>query len=278
MLSIIILNHNDTYHTKRCLKSLQEQTFDNFEIILVENGSNESFKNELYNFLKSNQLKNQFMDKIKIIDSKENLGFPGGVNLGIKNSRGDLLLMLNNDTIHESSFLETMVEFFEKYDFIHIAQPKICYFNNKNTVWQNGGKINKFSFNLFRPIDSMKKEIDVRKKPFKIDFAVGCALFIRRDIIKKIGLLEKIYFLYCDDPDLCYRASLKGYKNIYCNPKTKIYHNIKSGLPNGFKKFCFRNRMIFCLKYFSIPLIIWQFFIQFIHLFILTIDFKKKSN
>ena len=52
MLSIIILNHNDTFHTKRCLKSLQEQTFDNYEIILVENGSNENSKKEFYNFLR----------------------------------------------------------------------------------------------------------------------------------------------------------------------------------------------------------------------------------
>ena len=275
MLSIIILTHNYNFHTKVCLKSLQNQTYDNFEIILVENGSKESFKNELYNFLKSNQLNNQFLDKIKVIHSKENLGFTGGVNLGIKNSKCELLLILDNDTNHETSFLETMVGFFEKYDFVHIAQPKICRIDNKNLIWINGGILQKFSYNLFKPVDSMKNEKNVLKRPFKIDYACGGTLFIRRVILKKIGLLDTVYFCYCEESDLCYRASLKGYKNIYCNPKAKIYHK-RTEFSKAFKKYYFRNRMIFCLKNLSIPIIIVQFFMQFIQLFLFTIDFRNK--
>jgi len=275
MLSIIILNHNDTYHTINCLKSLHKQSYKNFEVILIENASELFYKKNLEVFLKTNELNDFFQNKIKIIYSNKNLGFQGGSNLGIKNSKGDLILLLNNDTIHETTFLEDMVNFFEKNQCIHIAQPKICFFFNKNLIWQNGGKIKKYSFNLFTPIDCGKVDNGILKKPFKIDYAIGCALFIRRSILKKIGLLEDIYFMYGDDSDLCYRATLKGYKNIFCIPKVKIYHNTKPKFSKLFKKYYFRSRMIFCFKFFSLPLIIWQFLMQFIQLIIYSQDLKK---
>lgn len=276
MLSIILVNYNNSHHTINCLKSLQNQIYKNFEIILIDNNSNNFEKKKIYKFLKNNNLKSSFKRKIRTINSNVNLGYTGGNNLGIKRSKGDIILLLNSDTMQEPDFLKNMIEFFNKYKFVHIAQPKICYYSHKDIIWQNGGKLKKFSFNLFTPIDRMKKEIDVQKKPFKIDYGIGCALFIRREIIKEIGMLDNDYFCYCEESDFCYRASLKGYKNIYCNTKTKIYHNTKSGFSRAFKKYFFRNRMIFCFKHFSIPLIIWQFFMQFIQLFIFTIDFKKK--
>ena len=76
--------------------------------------------------MKSNQLKRSFMKKIKIIHSKQNLGYAGGNNLGIQKSKGDLILLLNSDTFHDSDFLDSMYIFFQKYKNIHITQPRIC--------------------------------------------------------------------------------------------------------------------------------------------------------
>ncbi|KKK51165.1 hypothetical protein LCGC14_3117710, partial [marine sediment metagenome] len=73
-----------------------------------------------------------------------NTGFAGGINIGIKHSKGDLILFLNSDIVHEPDFLMEMLNFF-KNKKVHIAQPKICYYNDKNKIWQNGGKINLFS-------------------------------------------------------------------------------------------------------------------------------------
>jgi len=276
MLSIILVNYNNTHHTINCLKSLQNQNYKNFEIIIIDNASQEFFKKQIDKFLKSNELIESFRKKIKVYYSKKNTGFTGGNNLGIKRSKGDIILFLNCDTIHEPDFLKNMIEFFNKYKFVQIAQPKICYFYDKNKIWFNGGLFQKFYFNVFKPLDGMKNEKDVLKKPFRIDYSQGCAFFIRRDIIKEIGMLDNDFFCYCEECDLCYRANLKGYNNIYCNPNAKIYHNTRPGFSKAFKKYYFRNRMIFCLKHFSFPLIIWQFFIQFIQLFIFTINIKKK--
>lgn len=276
MISIILVNFNNSNHTIDCLKSLQNQKFENFEIILVENNSKIKEKIKIFDIMKSNQLKRSFMKKIKIIHSKQNLGYAGGNNLGIQKSKGDLILLLNSDTFHDSDFLDSMYIFFQKYKNIHITQPRICYFSEKDTIWQDGGKINVFSFNLFNPVNSLKKEKDCSKKPFKIDYAIGCALFIRREIFKKIKLLDVTYFMYGEESDLCYRAKIRGYNNIYCNPKIKIYHNCERGFSISFKKYYFRNRLIFCFKFLPLYLLIWQFILQFIQLIIFTIDFKNK--
>lgn len=283
MLSIILLNFNNTYHTKKCLISLEKQTYKDFEIILVDNKSNEFYRKELVDFLESNQLIESILEKIKLIKSDDrmlylnevNLGFTGGSNLGIRKSQGDLILLLNNDTLQEPTFLEIMVSFFKKFRNLHLAQPKICCYPDKKIIWGMGGVVNKFSYNLFKMINSGKLDFDLENKPFKIDYAIGTALFVRREILKKIGLLDNIFFMYCEESDLCFRAMKQGYKNIYCNPKAVIFHNRKPGLSKKSKELRFRNRTIFCIKHFSIAIIIWQFFMQFIELLLLIIDFNK---
>jgi len=285
MLSIIILNYNNTYHTIQCLFSLQKQTYSNFEIILIENNSNEKFRNQLYDFLKNATLEKSFKKNIRLLESNTrnqflnevNLGFTGGNNLGLKKAKGELILLLNNDTLHEPTFLESMVHYFNTFKNLHIAQPKICFYPEKEVIWCNGGKIIPFSYELFSTIDYMKRDSELIKKPIKIDFAAGTALFIRKNIIQKIGLLDEIYFMYCEESDLCYRANKMGYNNIYCIPTVKIYHKIQPGFSESFKKYYFRNRMIFCLKNFPLHIIVWQFFMQFIQLFILIKDSKKKK-
>lgn len=285
MLSIIIVNYNDSSHIKKCLFSLQNQTYKDFEIIMIENNSKDKYIREILSFLKNHSLNKEFLKKIKYfrltkkleILGEDNLGFAGGSNLGVKKSRGDLILFLNNDTIHESTFLESMVNFFDKFENLHIAQPIIFFHSYKDIVWSNGGKINPFAYHLFTHFNHLEKLDSFYRKPFKIDYAVGCALFIRRDILRKIGLFDENYFMYCEESDLCYRARLNGYNNIFCNSNAKIYHNIKQGYSKSFKKFYFRNRLIFCLKFFPTYLVVWQFLMQFIQLIEITSDFKAKK-
>lgn len=275
MISIIILNHNDSNYTIQCLISLRNQTYDNFEIIIVENNSETYYKSTLINFLESNKLEHKFLEKIKILYSDRHLGYAGGNNLAIKNSKGDIILHLDNDTIHSPSFLEIMCKFFEKYKFVHIAQPIIYYLKEKKKIWCNGYKFNKFSNDIIQNLIYLKKESIA--KPYKIDSADGCAFFIRKAVLKKTGLYESIFNIYGETSELCYRARMNGFTNIYCNPQAKIYHDTKPGFSDLHKHLFFRNRMIFFLLHFSLLLIIWQFFMQIVQLFFLTFDLKNRK-
>ncbi|MHA1285315.1 MAG: glycosyltransferase family 2 protein [Promethearchaeota archaeon] len=277
LLSIILVNYNNSKDTINCLKSLKNQTYQNFEILIIDNNSNDLNKNLIKKFLKKFDLNQAFKKKIKIFFLKNNLGYTGGNNFGIKQSKGNLILLLNSDTVHEKDFLENMVSLFKKHKNLHIAQPKICFFPEKNIIWGNGGEINKFSIYLFSHKDFLKQDIDTTSQPMKIDYATGCALFIRRNILQKIGLLDNIYFMYCEDSDLCYRAYLEGYRNIYCFPNIKIYHKTPIGISSFYKKFFFRNRTIFCFKFLPLILLFWQFIAQIIHLLLSVIDLKRKK-
>jgi hypothetical protein len=258
------------------LKSLQNQKFDDFEIILVEHGSEKKYSDKLINFLRSNTLKPLFKDKIKFLDLEDNFGFTGGNNYAIKYCKGDIILLLNNDTFHEPNFLKEMAIFFENYSFIDIAQPKICFYPDKDIIWGMGGIINKYRIHLFNHLYYRKKDENDMIRPIRIDYAIGTALFVRREVLNEIGLLDNIYYMYCEESDLCYRAKLKGFDQVYCNPKAKIYHNYEDKISNSMKKWYIRNRIIFILKFFSFPLIILQFFLISIQIGIFVIDWNNK--
>jgi hypothetical protein len=242
----------------------------------VEHGSNKKYRNELVNFLRSKTLKPSFKDKIKFLALEENFGFTGGNNYAIKHSKGDIILLLNNDTFHEPDFLKEMANFFEKYSFIDIAQPKICFYPDKNIIWGMGGIIDKHGIHLFSHLYYGKIDENITIKPIKIDYAIGTAFFVRREVLNKIGLLDNIYFSYCEESDLCYRAKLKGFDQIYCNPKAKIYHNYEDKISNSMKKWYIRNRLIFVIRFFSFPFIILQLFLIAIQIGIFVFDWKKK--
>jgi hypothetical protein len=265
------------------LKLLEQQNIEEYCIIIVENNSNKQNKEKIDAFLNNNKLSELFLKKVKIIHSEENLGYAAAINLGIHNSKGDIILLLNSDTTFDSSFLKSMVSFFKRYKLIQIAQPKICFFNIKkkesitDLIWGLGGKINRYSFKLFGMIDFLKEDKNLYKKPLKIDFASGCALFIRRNVLNKIGLMDNSYFMYVEDADLCYRAKQQGFY-AFCNIETKIYHDAKLKISSNMRKYFFRNRNYFCLKHYSWYIIFWQFILQFIDLITMTKNFPNKKT
>ena len=276
MISIILVNYNNSNDTICCLKSLFNQNFEDFEIIILDNNSRKKDKQLIIKFLKNNVIPNHLIKNIKFVSSSKNLGFTGGNNTAVKYAKGDIILLLNSDTVHELDFLDTMYLFFKMNKSVHIAQPNICFFSNKNLIWSNGGIINIYSPNLFSHLNYLEYDNNQFELPFKIDYAVGCAIFIRKEVIDDIGLFDNVFFMYAEESDFCFRATNKGYK-IYCNPKSRIYHKINLKKSEAFKKYYFRSRNIWCIKNLSIFLAIWQFFMQIIHLIGLTKNHNNKK-
>ncbi|KKN01869.1 hypothetical protein LCGC14_1123410 [marine sediment metagenome] len=283
MLSVILVNFNNSGHTINCLKLLEQQNIEEYCIIIVENNSNKQNKEKIVEFLKNNKLSELFLKKVKIIHSEKNLGYAAANNLGIHNSKGDIILLLNSDTTFDTIFLQSMLSFFRKYKLIQIAQPKICFYNIKkkesktDLIWGLGGKMNCYSFKLFVMIDFLKEDKKLHSKPLKIDYATGCALFIRRNVLNKIGLMDNSYFMYVEDADLCYRAKKQGF-NAFCNTKTKIYHGATLKISSNMRKYYFRNRNYFCFKHYSWHIIFWQFILQFMDLITMTKNFPNKKT
>ena len=168
---IIILNWNGYNDTLECISSVDKIDYKNHKVILIDNGSD---TNEIDNIL-------IHFPNIKIIKSKENLGFSGGNNLGIEHSikeGAEYLLLLNNDTIVEPDFLNFLVENARKDDKIGMAVPKINYYSNRNIIWYAGGYVSKIRGSGFTTGEG---NIDIKySKNRFVSFATGCCLFNKR--------------------------------------------------------------------------------------------------
>lgn len=253
LVSIILLNHNNNEFTLDCVKSLNQQTYQNFEIIIIDNGS----KFKTYLDLKDNLENANFKLNLKLIKSENNLFFAGGNNKGIKIAKGKYICLLNNDTEVESNFIEEMVNFLEENRDAGMICPKIKVFKNKNIIWYGGASVTlgKVFYASHRgiwvndPDNKMFNEIEIT------DYANGAALFFRKEIIDKIGLLDEIYFIYSEETDWNLQVKKYGF-NIYYVPTTIVYHKVSRKIVDHkmrrslFKSYFYnRNSQIFTWKH-----------------------------
>jgi GT2 family glycosyltransferase len=221
-ITITIVNFNGFLETINCLKSLEKMDYSNFNIIVIENGSeNESFS-ELRKYIDKEKKLN-----IRLIKSLKNLGFAGGHNLAIRKSKDvDYFFLLNPDTTLKKDCLAKLVEIAEENKFndkkIGFLGPRIFYEDEK-TIYSNGGHINK---NLIKAMlkdhGKIGKDL-IEKVPFKTDYVTGTALLVSKEVIEDVGIMRENYFLYYEDSDWSLRATKKGYIHLIV-PGAILYH------------------------------------------------------
>lgn len=214
-LSIIVLSYNTKDLTINCLNSIVEQykdelEKDRFEIIVVDNASSD----DSLDVLRKLKIKN-----FKLIESRENLGFSKGCNLGAKNASGAYLLFLNSDTeIKDQGFLK-MVEYLKKDEKVGILGGALK--NQDGTAQKSAGRFYNL-FNLFLMLCGLDRRLAPNKIQ-KVDWVSGASLMIRKKVFEKIGGFEKELFMYFEDVELCFKAKKKGY-STYFYPEISLYH------------------------------------------------------
>jgi GT2 family glycosyltransferase len=210
---IVILNYNGKNFIKKTLTDVFKINYPNFEVVLVDNNSNDGS----FELIKSN------FSKIALIKNSTNLGFSGGNNIGIEYAleRGaDFVLLLNYDTEVEKNFLFPLVEIMEKDKKVGLASPVIFEKNSKK-IWFSGGKISWLKMKTYHTRKPISKNF------FNSDYISGCSMLIRKKVFEDIGLLDDTFFLYWEDADFSLRAKKAKHKMVVC-PKSKIYHLEKS--------------------------------------------------
>jgi len=264
-IAVIIVNWNGKDDTIECLSSINKLSYDQkkYEIfpIVIDNGSQDN----------SVKIIKEKFSNIKILESSENLGFAAGNNLGIKYAllnNSDLFLLINNDTILDKNIISNLSDEIDNCENKEgIIAPKIYfapgyeyhlerYKKNElgNVFWYAGGIIDWNNMICsHRGVD----EVDIGQYNTKkeTDFASGCCMLIKKEIVEKIGLFDKKYFMYLEDVDYCLRVKKAGYKIIY-QPKAIIWHKnaSSSGKPGStlHNYYLTRNRLIFGMKYASL--------------------------
>ncbi len=241
---IIVLNWNNYQDIKECLDSLRKITYPNHEIIVVDNGSIDNSGEKL----------EQEFPQYTFIRNDSNLGFAEGNNVGIRYAlkRGaDYVLLLNNDTVVDPGFLESLVGIAETDGQIGVVGPIIYFYDKPQVIQSIGARMNFWKGS--HPIIGIR-EVDRGQydKPMEVDYVSGAALLVKRRVIEDIGLLDADYFLYGEEVDWCYRAAKAGYK-IVAVPESKIWHKVSSSTGGTksplFAYYLTRNRILFMRKH-----------------------------
>ncbi len=265
LISIIIVNYDTPKLTADCLSSLQTINHEGFRynVLVVDNGSQPEFNIPKKYTVK----KNTTAEQVELIRSDANIGFTGGNNLGmsyaVKHYNPDYFLLLNSDTTVEPNFLAELFAGIQGKNR-GIAGSKIyfekgCEYHHDvyqedqlgNVIWFAGGTIDWANLLAFhRGVDEVDRGQFEHLK--NTDFVTGCCMLIKREVIEKIGILDKKYFLYLEDVDFCQRAVQEGYKLVFC-PQSVVYHkNAGSSGGSGSRIHTYyqtRNRLLFFLKY-----------------------------
>jgi len=215
---IQLLNFNSEQDTIACLASLEKLAYANYEILVIDNGSqNASIKaiREAYPL-------------IQIHTNPQNLGFAAGNNVGLRYAaihNHKYTLLLNNDTVVDPDFLGTLVDVAETSSRVAMLGPTIYYYDLPNTIWSAGGRIDRLTGQT-EMIGLGETDQDFAGSgPREVDFITGCALLVRMSACDQIGFLDPRFFLYYEEVEWCARASAAGYL-IYHIPASKIWHKI----------------------------------------------------
>ena len=243
LVSIITVNYNQSKVTIDLLKSIREITYPNVEIIVVDNASPND-NPEL--------LKEEFPE-IQLIKSKKNLGFAGGNNIGVRASKGEYLMFINNDTEVPKYFLEPLVDLLEKDTSIGMVSPKIKFHWDPSTLQYAGiTKMNPFTLRN-RGLGYYKKDTPEFNQLSETESIHGAAMMVPRRVIKEVGLMTEVYFLYYEEHDWAEMIKRAGYK-IFYQPASYILHkeSVSTGKDSPFKTYYIsRNRLVFARRNFS---------------------------
>ena len=220
LVSIDILTYNGENLIEQCLKSVLEQTYENLEILVIDNASTDKTVGKIRN--SQPKAGPSRAEKIKIIENKENLGFAAGHNLGIKKSKGDYVLCLNQDVILDKDFVKYAIEAIRKDDKIGAVQGKLYKYDKiLDTTGLMALKNRRF-------INRGQGEEDLGQYRAGEIFGVdGAAPIYRRDALEDTKInneyFDEDFFCYKEDIDLAWRMRLYGWKAVY-EPRAFAYH------------------------------------------------------
>lgn len=246
---IIILSWNRMECLKSCIESILRVNYPNYEVVVVDNASTDG----------SPEMVKHTFESVKLIRNKRNLGYTGGNNVGIKFALmkgADYVLLLNDDVVVDRNFLIELVKVAERDPNIGVVAPKIYYYEEPTKLYQRYGKRN---FYLGMPY----KRLENVSEPDEVDYILGTALLVKKEVIKRVGMLDQNFFAYVEEHDWCYRIRKAGFKIMYV-PTAIVYHKVSlsfSGRVNPVVLYYdTRNELLFARKHLN-PLLFFPLWI-----------------
>ncbi len=238
LVSVIILNYNGEKFIQRCLQSVIDDSYPQKEIILVDNASQDNSLN-LIQFA--------MVDKIKIVKNPKNYGFPKGCNQGILHANGEIIVLLNIDTVVRTNWLHALVEPILSNNRVGISGSKLLFLDGQHIQFAGGWMLpNCLTYH------EGYGESDPNKynTPHEVEYLTGASMAIRREVLDQAGGLDEGFPLYYEDLDLCFRTRQQGYRTLY-QPDSVVLHFETFGTPKNSRIYYYkyhRGRIRFLIK------------------------------
>jgi GT2 family glycosyltransferase len=210
--SVIILNWNGRHLLEECLASVQDQSFQDYEVIVVDNGSTDGS----VDFLKAG-----WGEKIIILSLPSNKGFAGGNNAGIRAARGKFIVLLNNDTAVDPGWLSALYHAVSRNPEVGMFTPKILNYYRPDEIDNTGHLI--YRDGLARGHNRLEIDDGRFDEECEAFYPSGCAGVYKKEMLNGIGLLDEMFFAYGEDVDLGLRARWAGWTCYYV-PDAVVYH------------------------------------------------------
>lgn len=209
-VTVIIPNYNGDAYIENCLQSLKKQTFRDFEILIIDNASEDHSADYIA----------AHYPEIPLIRLSQNFGFSRAVNEGIKRTKTPYLILLNNDTVCDPQFVEALYQAIARDKKIFSVSSKMLQMYAPEKIDGAGDLYCALGWAFARGKDRSKALYEKESKVFSA--CAGAAIY-RRDLFEQIGYFDEFHFTYLEDVDVGYRARIMGYENRY-TPKAIVYH------------------------------------------------------
>ena len=209
----IIVNYRQPALTEEAVASLESQCGESpVSVVVVDNGSADGSLERL----------RKSCSACMVLDAGGNLGFSGGNNVGIRYALehgAEYILLLNNDAAVERGAVEALLAAAGPRT---IAAPKIVYDSDPSRVWYGGGHVSRRRGGFYHDTDAASADF-----ARDVDFASGCCVLVPTAFFQECGLLDERFFLYCEDAELCLRATRAGYRIRY-EPRAVVRHKVSA--------------------------------------------------
>jgi hypothetical protein len=210
----IILNTNRRDDTLACLDSLLKSTYQNHQVIVLDNASSDG----------SVEAIRSSFSTVQIMSLTKNLGYAGNNNVGIAaaiSQAADWVLVLNEDTILAPDCLALLVDAAGRDGKIGIVGPMVYHYDEPDIIQSAGGQLNRYWESSH--IAQNQPDHGQFDQPHPVDWISGCAIMVKREVIEQVGMLDERFFYYWEETEWCIRAHKQGW-NIMHVPQAKLWH------------------------------------------------------
>jgi len=257
-IGVVTVTYNSGNVLDDFLDSILKQTHKNFILYVIDNDSQDDTSQKIH--VCDDQ-------RIVYLQNDGNFGVAKANNQGVElavSDACDYILFLNNDTLFADDTFEKLLNGIQIHQ-ADIVVPKMYYFDKKDSIWFAGGNFDHFFHCDVDHISFREKDVGLYDTPKKITYAPTCCMLITSEAMHDVGLMDEKYFVYEDDVDFCYRATLLKNKTMFYLPDFNFYHKVggltnkegSSGMSDFSIQYATRNRVYRCKKFFSFRVILF---------------------